>query len=381
MSGFFYFYTVSKIKFMNKLVVLFFVVFSSVAFSQNKTEFHKVSLKDKKDKAVGFNFYVENVYDGRQFKENIGTVQKGGFNRKVVANFDKPLPVEFFDYLAVICPSEGNKSKISIRVNDLYVSELTRAMSETGYATVSIDVIETKDTTAYIVGSYIASTESNGMDVTGAHDERLKKVLQECLTNYMKTSEEDKTAILYDDNFNIKSKTITDVPHKGVYLNYADVLNGKPISITDFEITNKKDRFYLLNKMSRSEELNYYGFSDGQDFYINVSKYANSRYYAKTEIISGKYYVENVIYNSNNAIAMGAMFGLIGVAIAASASDGSIPMLIDSYTGQPSFLSNSEMKVMLASHPELLKEFRDGNKSSVAKKDILKKYYQLTLGQ
>lgn len=366
---------------MNKLVILFFAVVSTVAFSQNKTEFHKVSLKDKKDKAVGFNFYVENVYDGRQFKENIGTVQKGGFNRKVVANFDKPLPVEFFDYLAVICPSEGSKSKISIRINDLYVSELTRAMSETGYATIAIDVIETKDTTAYIVGSYIASTESNGMDVTGSHDERLKKVLQECLTNYMKTSEEDKTAILYDDNFNIKSKTITDVPHKGVYLNYADVLNGKPISIADFEITNKKDRFYLLNKLSRSEELNYYGFSDGQDFYINVSKYASSRYYAKTEIISGKYYIENVIYNSNNAIAMGAMFGLIGVAIAASASDGSIPMLIDSYTGQPSFLSNSEMKVLLSSHPELLKEFKDGNKSSLAKKVILKKYYQLTLRQ
>lgn len=381
MSGFFYFYIVPNIKFMNKLVVLFFVVISTVAFSQNKTEFHKVSLKDKKDKAVGFNFYVENVYDGRQFKENIGTVQKGGFNRKVVANFEKPLPIEFFDYLAVICPSEESKSKISIRINDLYVSELTRAMSETGYATIAIDVIETKDTTAYIVGSYVASTESNGMDVTGSHDERLKKVLQECLTNYMKTSEEDKTAILYDDNFNIKSKTITDVPCKGVYLNYADVLNGKPISIADFEITNKKDRFYLLNKLSRSEELNYYGYSDGKDFYINVSKYASVKYYAKTEIISGKYYIENVIYNSNNAIAMGAMFGLIGVAIAASASDGSIPMLIDSYTGQPSFLSNSEMKVLLSSHPELLKEFKDGNKSSLAKKVTLKKYYQLTLGQ
>ena len=381
MSGFFYFYRVSKIKFMNKLFGLFFVVVSTVAFSQNKTEFHKVSLKDKKDKAVGFNFYVENVYDGRQFKENIGTVQKGGFNRKVLANFEKPLPVEFFDYLAVICPSDGGKSKISIRINDLYVSELTRAMSETGYATVAIDVIETKDTVDYVVGSYSASTESNGMDVTGTHDERLKTVLQECLTNYMKTSEKDKTAILYDNNISIKNKSIADVPSRGVYMNYADVLNDKPISIADYEITNKKDRFYLLNKLSRSEESNYYGFSDGQDFYINVSKYASVKYYAKTEIISGKYYIENVFYNSNNAIAMGAMFGLIGVAIAASTSDGSIPMLIDSYTGQPSFLSNSEMKVMLSTHPELLKEFRDGNKSSLAKKEILKKYYQQTLGQ
>ena len=78
---------------------------------------------------------------------------------------------------------------------------------------------------------------------------------------------------------------------------------------------------------------------------------------------------------------MGAMFGLIGVAIASATSDSSIPMLIDCYTGQPSFLSNSEMKVMLAPYPELLKEFKDGNNSSDDRKDILKKYYQAALGQ
>ncbi|MFV7234386.1 hypothetical protein [Flavobacterium sp. ZB4R12] len=88
----------------------------------------------------GFNFYVENVYDGRQFKENIGTVQKSGFNRKVLANFEKPLVEEFFDYLSVICPKQENKPIISIRINDLYVSELTRAMSETAYATLVIDI-------------------------------------------------------------------------------------------------------------------------------------------------------------------------------------------------------------------------------------------------
>jgi hypothetical protein len=299
----------------------------------------------------------------------------------VLANFEKPLAEEFFDYLSIICPKQENKPKISIRINDLYVSELTRAMSETGYATLAIDVIEPKDGLDYVVGSYTASIESNGMDVTGKHDERLKKVLQECLTNYMKTSNADKTALVFDTYQSIKTKTITDVPSKGVYLTYADILNEKPLDGTNFDITNKKERFYLFNKTTHSEEMNYYGFSDGKNFYINVSKYAISRYYAKTEIISGKYYIENVIYNSNNAIAMVAMFGLIGVAIASAASDASIPMLIDSYTGQPSFLSNSEMKAMLSSYPELLKEFKDGNKSSGDKKDIIKKYYQVTLGQ
>ncbi|MFV5698262.1 hypothetical protein ACM55H_07805 [Flavobacterium sp. ZT3R17] len=70
-------------------------------------------------------------------------------------------------------------------------------MSETGYVTVVIDVIESKDGIDYIVGTYTASAESNGMDVTNKHDERLKKVLQECFTNYTKTSNNDKTSIVF----------------------------------------------------------------------------------------------------------------------------------------------------------------------------------------
>nr|WP_309759109.1 DUF6563 family protein [Flavobacterium sp.] len=364
---------------MNRLFVLFFATVASYGFSQNKPEFHLISLKDKSDKALGFDFYVEKVYDGRQFKENIGTVQKGGFNRKVLANFEKSLSEEFFDYLSIICPKDEKKPKISIRVNDLFISELTRAMSETGYATIEIDVIESKEGTDYIVGSYIATTESNGMDVTGKHDERLKKVLQECLTNYLKTNVSEKTKVAFEVDQNIKNKTIVNLPPKGVYLTYLDVLNGKPNDDANFEIVNKKERFYLLNKVTRSEEMNYYGFSDGENFYINVSKYASSRYYSKTEIINSKYFIENVIYNPNNAIAMGAMFGLIGVAIASASSDSSIPMLIDCYTGQPSFLSNGEMKAMLSSYPELLQEYKNSDKSSYAKKNILKKLYQVIL--
>ena len=72
---------------MNKLLTFLFLAVSTVVFSQNKLDYHKISLKDKNDRALEFNFYIENVYDERQFKENIGTVQKGGFNRKVLANF------------------------------------------------------------------------------------------------------------------------------------------------------------------------------------------------------------------------------------------------------------------------------------------------------
>jgi hypothetical protein len=106
-------------------LTLLLVVFTTTLFSQTDIEFHKISLKDKNDVALGYNFYIDNVLDGRQFKENVGTVQKGAFNRKVLANFETSLVEEFSNYLEVICPKDENKAKISIRINDLYVSELT----------------------------------------------------------------------------------------------------------------------------------------------------------------------------------------------------------------------------------------------------------------
>jgi hypothetical protein len=134
-------------------------------------------------------------------------------------------------------------------------------MSETAYGTLVIDVIESKEGVDYIVGSYTASIGSNVMDVTGKHDERLKKVLQDCLTNYTKTNDANKTALVFDVNQSVKSKIITDVPLKGIYLTYADVLNEKPLDDTDFEITNKNEKFYLLNKATHSEEIDYYGLA------------------------------------------------------------------------------------------------------------------------
>lgn len=70
---------------MNKSIfTLLFFVSTSFMFSQSKTEFHKISLKNKNDIPIESNFYVENVYDARQYKENIGVVQMGAFNSKVL---------------------------------------------------------------------------------------------------------------------------------------------------------------------------------------------------------------------------------------------------------------------------------------------------------
>ena len=122
------------------------------------------------------------------------------------------------------------------------------------------------------------------MGVTNKHDERLKKVLQKCLTNYTKTSNNDKTVKAVDVDQNINNKTSTAVPFKIVYLTYFDVLNNNHINGINFKMSIKNERFHLIDKTTKSKELNYYRFSDGKVFYVNGAKYAKVKYYAKIEI-------------------------------------------------------------------------------------------------
>lgn len=359
---------------MKKVIVIFLFLATFSGFSQSEIKYHTISLMDKNDTPIGLNFSISKVYDGRQFKENIGIVQKGPFNKKVLANFEKPLEEEFFNYLSVILPS-ANKN-IAIRINDLYISEFTKAFSETGFATIVLDVIEQKEDIDYIVGTYSYTAEGNGVDVTAKHDNRLKGALIQILTEYKMTSPDKKTMINFDPNQVVANKNLVDTPKKGIYLTYADVLNEKPF-VEDFIATNKNEKFYIMDA-SRKDKSNYFGFSDGNNFYINVSKYANAKFYAKTSIVGNKYFVEDVIYDPNSVVAAGAMFGLVGVLIASSGS-GSVPMLIDCYSGQPIFLSNSEIKTLLKPQPELYKEYKESKKSSQDIKSVLEKYYAQTL--
>ena len=359
---------------MKKVILILLFLFAFSGFAQSKIKYHAISLVDKNDTPIGLNFSISKVYDGRQFKENIGTVQKGPFNKKVLANFEKPLEEEFFDYLSVILPPSSKT--ISIRINDLYISEFTKAFSETGFATIVLDVIEQKEGADYIVGTYSYTAEGSGMDVTAKHDNRLKGALIQILTEYKMTSPEKKTMIGFDSNQVVVNRVLVDTPKKGIYLTYADVLNEKPFA-EDFSFTNKKEQYYIMDA-DRKDKSNYFGFSDGNNFYINVSKYANAKFYAKTSVVGNKYFVEDVVYDPNSITAAGAMFGLVGVLIASS-SGGSVPMLIDCYSGQPIFLSNSEIKTMLKPVPELYNEYKESKKSNQDIKNILEKYYKLTL--
>lgn len=364
---------------MHKKLAVIFLLLAVALSAQNKTEYKLISLEDENDVPLESQFYIENVYDGRQLKNSIGMIQKGITNRKVLANFEKPLETEIRDYMAKIYPKREGAVPVSLRVNELYISEYTEAATETGYASIVADVIEYKNNGEYIAGTYSSTIEGTGMDVTRKHDDRIKKALQQCMGRYIVTPPEEKLAIPYDKNAPIMGRVALK-PEKGIYVSYKDLISNKPNEASNYYLKSKEDKYHLVNSTTGKKEENYYAYSDGEDVYLNVSRYALSKYYAKTYRIADKYFINDVHISEDKAVNMGAVFGLVGLLsmMALDMDETNIPMMIDVNTGQPYFLEKSTIKTMLGERPDLLKEYKKSNRTTEDVRNIFIKFYTVT---
>ena len=77
-------------------------------------------------------------------------MQRSLFNTKVLADLNKkPVVEELSDFLNVCYPKADNKKAIDIRIDELYVSEVTQSNKETGYANVVLDIIENRNGSGY----------------------------------------------------------------------------------------------------------------------------------------------------------------------------------------------------------------------------------------
>ncbi|KGO91497.1 hypothetical protein [Flavobacterium subsaxonicum] len=357
---------------MKKLLLLIFCAFiGQITVAQTKPEYYLISLTDEATSAMEVPFYIEEVYDGRQFTDNIGTVQKGIANRKVLSRFEKPFLTEVKDYLLKAYPKMDGRVPVSVRVNDLYISEYTEKSEETGFASAVIDVIVKKDGVNYIVGTYGGNIESTGMDVTAKHPDRIRRALNKCLGKYEVTPEEDKTYIVFD-NTPVEKRELGK-PAKGIYGTYLDMIKNTPKDDSNFYVSSKNNKYYLINNTNSQKADDYYAFSDGETVYLNVSKFAGEKYYAKTERIADKFFIEHIAYDQNRMITQIVMYQLGGIYV--PKIDTTMPMLIDCYSGQPFFLSNNDIKTLLAPRPDLLKEYKDSKKTAADIKNVIIKYY------
>ena len=379
---------------MKKIAIGFCLLFCVVSLAQEK-KVHLISLANEKNTAIDSDFYIEKIYDGRQVKENIGTVYVSLFNSKVSANFEKPFTEELQSLLAVLYPKKESKRAISIRINELYVTESSADNDnnfkkiQIGSATIVLDIIEKKeDGIEYITGTFFSSKEDSRSDVTKKHAQLITLAIKNSFANYINTQDTYKIAIPFVSEESVNHDSINSEIKAGVYLNYKDVFNGKFLSLEDYTITKYKEGFCLLNNATGRVENGFYGFSDGNNFYINLFQFSTVKFYLKTEILGVNYFINeveerNLDFNSfylayGGMVAMGG--GLLPVLIfsgSGSSEPKRIPLVIERITGMPTFLTDKYVINMLESNAVLLKEYKKTKRTPVDKKMIYKKFYNL----
>ncbi len=375
---------------MRKIILAFSLLFLLTGHAQEQ-KVHQISLYNDKNIAIDTDFYIENVYDGRQVKENIGSVYVSMFNSKVSAVFQKPFEEEVRSLLNVLYPKSENKKAVSIRVNELYVTEAnadsdSRAKKQKATATVVFDIIEIKeDGKQYITGTFFSTREYMGGDVTKKHPGLITDALKNSFENYKNTKQVYATLIPFSPEENLNAIGLKNGIKEGVYLNYKDVANGHSLSLADYTITKYKEGFCLLNKQTGRLESGFYGFSDGQNFHLNLFRFSTIKYYLKTEIMGDSYFIDEVYEQSLDFSAFnlsyGAMAalggGIVPALILAGQEDDSepkkIPLIIERKTGRPTFLTDKYVLNILEANDALRKEYKKTKRTPADKKMIYRK--------
>jgi len=357
--------------------LLFSLLIACASYAQKDSKF-LISLENVNNVEIKSDFYINKIYDGRQIKDNIGTAQKSLFNTKVLTDFKKPFIEELQSYLSVCYPKREGKRGIDIRVDELYISEITRSNKEIGYATVVLDVIEKIEGKDVVVGNFSTTTESSGFDVTNKHSQRIIEALGSCFESYKELKKDDKLNLVYK----IEDGILVPLPSsikEGVYVNYKDMYTEETLDLGNFSITNYDGKKCLLNNKTGRLENGFYGFSDGENFYINLFRFSTLRLYAKTELLGDYYCVDSVKMSSVDFSALKAMYGggLVGLLLFPEAYEVEVPLLLNRLNGVPVFLTDKYMVNLLSGNKELNKDYLKTKRTSNDKIAFYKKFFSL----
>ncbi|GAA4974403.1 hypothetical protein [Algibacter aquimarinus] len=354
-----------------KVLFISFCLLSVFSFSQNRKP-HVIKLLPNKDAPVkAVDFYVSEVLDNRIYKDNIGIAQKGIFNKKVLSVFSKPFEEEILNYLNSVFPQKSEKQSVTIRINQLLISENTGAFKETGKATINLDVLQKIDDDYFLLGSYSAYREKNSADVTGKHDDRIRSILSDCMQQFQfhfKFEKENINPRLISIKTKAKPAIFDEDIKEGFFKTFNELYNNTPFLDNSIKFKNKENRLdkLYLSDIDHKRAL-YYAYHDGEYIFLNASSFSGEKHFVKTETVDRFLLFNDAFVNQDDAIGMSMAFGVLGIL----ASNRKSHVLLDLYTGQFHILKENKIKVLLRNHRELYEVYKKSRDDISVMKDIL----------
>lgn len=354
---------------LKRIVFIVFLLTLNVTYCQSN--YHIISLLpiEQEDAVEHVNFYVSKVIDNRSYKDNIGIAQKGVFNKKVLSVFENPFEDELMAYLNIVFPSSTTMQPITVRINQLLISEHTGALKETGKATVSLDILVFKNNGYHFMGSFSAYSESNGVDVTGKHDDRIRQVLKDCLLQFNLSDTktiDNRVVSLVNTSYPI---LLSEDLKNGFFTSFSELYANMPFedSLIKFKNSKQGSNKLFLEDRDHKRAL-YYAFSNGENIYINASNYSGEKHFVKTEFVDNYLLFNDTFVNQDKVMGMSFAFGVLGVL----ASNEQTHVLLNLLNGQYHKIDSYKIRLLLKNdYPVLYDKIKKNPNDITLLKSIL----------
>jgi hypothetical protein len=319
----------------------------TIANAQRKEDFH---LTPKRVPISSSYFSHIEVIDTRNDTVNIGFVQRGGFNRKALLSFTKPLATELTTTIDTLLQNSAKQEgTLLINVRRFFISEVTGGMSEEGRFSIKAGFYAKKDDHYIRLAAIDTSVViKSGWDVST----RLLDTTSEAFGWFIKEAVSIDPAtcngVTYtaDDIQHInqlEKKGIpvynVELPKKGMYASYEEFKNNAP-SREDFIVEHRKGfsrPFFYEQKENgkKGSEIGrkaYYIVCDGEKMYVSRP---NTIY----ELIKkdGDFYFTGLGKDAADAgtvVAASMLFGVLGGAAAAGHDTATFEFQLDYVTGK-----------------------------------------------
>jgi hypothetical protein len=271
---------------MRNLLICLFIGLVFTSMQAQKTHF--IKLDNQLLKSSGFDFQVDEIFDGRNQKYTIGFVQKGLNNAKALAFFDKGLELEILALFTRSFAADQNPNHISIRVNHLEIHETTNASSEMLGTEINLSFLKKVGNDYEELYNVGVSLEKYAMEVTKWHEEYIAKAIDDCCTVFAKKAKEGTLWHRpFDLNINPDSLFMNypiyqvDKPRKGFYHTLEDFRDNLPDTSRAFilEVMSEKSKNQVtctakwLSGVTINRKDDVAALCDGEHFYLKNGDY------------------------------------------------------------------------------------------------------------
>jgi hypothetical protein len=274
---------------MKHLLLILFLLQGQISFTQYiylklDIEKGKKELYDPED-----NFYIAGLTDVRYFKtDDLGIVKKRALAlENIRARFENDNVEQHLDnFLTNVFPQEKGKIPLYAELKFINISEIHEYSTNfIGSATLEIDFYEkTEKGEKILAGQYhssIEKTQPYGVQVI--KENIIYEILGEALATIGTLKEDDLSPNL------LQCMSTSYIPKKGFYNSFLDYIYNTPVqSNVKHKVKYDNNNKIIIKKDNNDPEKNYFGYSDGQHFYIftNLDQF---NYVFKRSFTAGRY--------------------------------------------------------------------------------------------